>query len=277
MGPAALNVGRLPDPQAFGGENVNKAELIGALESKLGSKKAASDALESVLDVIIREVAKGGKVGITGFGTFQKVARAARTGRNPRTGATVKIKKTQVPRFRAGTAFKEMVADPRKLPKAAAAGGRASATAKTAVDRNEGGTGQAGDDGEGRAGQDGHQGRDEVGGRHPGEARDRRQEHGRGEDGHEGHAGEDHDEGRPGPGRVQDDGGQDRHRQDHDGQGGSGQARDREQGRSGQGGDEVRHHDGPQDGEEGHQLTVDAGATACGAALLREGRPARFA
>ncbi len=73
---------------------MNKAELIGALESKLGSKKAASDALEAVLDVIIREVAKGGKVGITGFGTFQKVARGARTGRNPRTGETVKIKKT---------------------------------------------------------------------------------------------------------------------------------------------------------------------------------------
>ena len=105
---------------------MNKAELIGALESKLGSKKAASDALEAVLDVIIREVAKGGKVGITGFGTFQKVARGARTGRNPRTGETVKIKKTTVPKFNAGTAFKKVVADPRQLPKAAAAGGRAS-------------------------------------------------------------------------------------------------------------------------------------------------------
>ena len=108
---------------------MNKAELIGALESKLGSKKAASDALEAVLDVIIREVARGGKVGITGFGTFQKVARGARTGRNPRTGETVKIKKTTVPKFNAGTAFKKVVADPRQLPKAAAAGGRASAGA----------------------------------------------------------------------------------------------------------------------------------------------------
>ena len=110
---------------------MNKAELIGALESKLGSKKAASDALEAVLDVIIREVARGGKVGITGFGTFQKVARGARTGRNPRTGETVKIKKTTVPKFNAGTAFKKVVADPRQLPKAAAAGGRASAGAAT--------------------------------------------------------------------------------------------------------------------------------------------------
>ena len=110
---------------------MNKAELIGALESKLGSKKAASDALEAVLDVIIREVARGGKVGITGFGTFQKVARGARTGRNPRTGDTVKIKKTTVPKFNAGTAFKKVVADPRQLPKAAAAGGRASAGTAT--------------------------------------------------------------------------------------------------------------------------------------------------
>ena len=71
-----------------------------------------------VLDAIIREVAKGGKVAITGFGTFQKVARAARTGRNPRTGDAVRIKKTTVPRFRPGTSFKGYVADPRSLPKA---------------------------------------------------------------------------------------------------------------------------------------------------------------
>jgi DNA-binding protein HU-beta len=129
-GSGRVNVGRCPT-RRLSEENVNKAELIGALESKLGSKKAASDALEAVLDVIIREVARGGKVGITGFGTFQKVARGARTGRNPRTGDTVKIKKTTVPKFNAGTAFKKVVADPRQLPKAAAAGGRASAGTAT--------------------------------------------------------------------------------------------------------------------------------------------------
>jgi DNA-binding protein HU-beta len=106
---------------------VNKAELVVALEDKLGGKKAASDALDAVLDAIIREVAKGGKVAITGFGTFQKVARAARTGRNPRTGDAVRIKKTTVPRFRPGTSFKGYVADPRSLPKAAPATGRAPA------------------------------------------------------------------------------------------------------------------------------------------------------
>ncbi|MBK8469954.1 MAG: HU family DNA-binding protein [Actinomycetales bacterium] len=113
---------------------MNKAELVVALEGKLGGKKAANDALEAVLDVIIREVAKGGKVAITGFGTFQKVARAARTGRNPRTGAAVRIRKTTVPRFRPGTSFKGYVADPRSLPKSAPATGRAPAgSAKAAA------------------------------------------------------------------------------------------------------------------------------------------------
>jgi len=111
---------------------VNKGQLIEALEGRLGGKKAAADAVEAILDVIIREVAKGGKVGITGFGTFEKVVRAARTGRNPRTGASVKIKKTAVPKFKAGTKFRKVVADPRELPKSAAAGGRA-APAKVAV------------------------------------------------------------------------------------------------------------------------------------------------
>ncbi|RNI23255.1 HU family DNA-binding protein [Flexivirga caeni] len=111
---------------------MNKAELIESLETRLGSKKAASDALEAVVDAIIREVAKGNKVGITGFGTFEKVARAARTGRNPRTGTTVRIKKTSVPKFKPGTAFKTVVANPRSLPKTGNAGGRASSAAAPA-------------------------------------------------------------------------------------------------------------------------------------------------
>ncbi|HWC23212.1 MAG TPA: HU family DNA-binding protein [Flexivirga sp.] len=108
---------------------MNKAELIQSLETRLGSKKAASDALEAVVDAIIREVAKGNKVGITGFGTFEKISRAARTGRNPRTGTTVRIKKTAVPKFKPGTAFKTVVANPRSLPKTGNAGGRASTAA----------------------------------------------------------------------------------------------------------------------------------------------------
>jgi DNA-binding protein HU-beta len=111
---------------------MNKAELIQSLETRLGSKKAASDALEAVVDAIIREVAKGNKVGITGFGTFEKISRAARTGRNPRTGTTVRIKKTAVPKFKPGTAFKAVVANPRSLPKSGNAGGRASTAAAAA-------------------------------------------------------------------------------------------------------------------------------------------------
>jgi len=106
---------------------VNKGELIEALESRLGGRKAAAAAVEGLLDVIIREVAKGRKVGITGFGTFERAARAARIGRNPRTGARVKIKKTAVPKFKAGTKFRTVVADPKQLPKTTAAGARASA------------------------------------------------------------------------------------------------------------------------------------------------------
>ena len=101
---------------------MNKGQLIEALEGRLGGKKAAAEALEAVLDALDREVATGGKdgkgkVGITGFGTFQRVARAARIGRNPRTGERVKIKKTVVPKFKPGTAFSDNVADPRTLPK----------------------------------------------------------------------------------------------------------------------------------------------------------------
>ena len=107
---------------------MNKGELIDALESRLGGRKAAASAVQEVLDVIIRTVAKGEKVGITGFGTFEKALRAARIGRNPRTGASVKIKKTAVPKFKAGTQFRVVVADPKQLPKASAAGARASVT-----------------------------------------------------------------------------------------------------------------------------------------------------
>jgi DNA-binding protein HU-beta len=112
---------------------VNKAELIDALESKLGSKKAASDALEALLDTVIREVAKGGSVGITGFGTFERADRRARTGRNPKTGETVRIKKTRVPKFRPGTNFKEIVSGSKKVAKGTSAAARATAGSSMAA------------------------------------------------------------------------------------------------------------------------------------------------
>jgi DNA-binding protein HU-beta len=114
---------------------VNKGQLIDELESRLGGKRAATEAVQGVLDVIIRTVAKGEKVGITGFGTFEKALRAARIGRNPRTGAKVKIKKTAVPKFKAGTQFRDVVADPKKLPKTSAAGARATAVSSASTSK----------------------------------------------------------------------------------------------------------------------------------------------
>src|SRR4051812_4692516 len=102
---------------------VNKAELIDAIAERLGAdKRSATNAVEAFLDTITRAVATGEKVAITGFGVFEKQVRKARTGRNPRTGAVVKIKATSVPKFRAGGTFKEVVSGARKLAKAAPIG-----------------------------------------------------------------------------------------------------------------------------------------------------------
>ena len=86
---------------------MNKADLIKELEKRLGSRKGAVDAIEGVFDTILREVARGGKVSITGFGTFTAPKRAARTGRNPRTGAAIKIKAAKVPKFRPGKGLRD--------------------------------------------------------------------------------------------------------------------------------------------------------------------------
>ncbi len=64
---------------------MNKAEMVDALEAKLGGRKQAVTAVEAVVELITLTVAKGDKVAISGFGTFEKQARNARTGRNPRT------------------------------------------------------------------------------------------------------------------------------------------------------------------------------------------------
>jgi DNA-binding protein HU-beta len=113
---------------------VNKAQLIDRLSAQLGSKKAATDAVEAVIDTVTRAVASGERVAITGFGVFEKVARPARTGRNPRTGAAVKIKKTSVPKFKPGQSFKDVVSGAKKLPRAAASAAR-SATGTAAPAR----------------------------------------------------------------------------------------------------------------------------------------------
>jgi DNA-binding protein HU-beta len=110
---------------------VNKAELIDAIADRLGAdKRAATNAVDAVVDTITRAVAAGEKVAITGFGVFERQIRNARTARNPRTGALVQLKKTAVPKFRAGGTFKEVVSGAKKLAKAAP--GLGGGTAKKA-------------------------------------------------------------------------------------------------------------------------------------------------
>jgi DNA-binding protein HU-beta len=89
---------------------MNKTELIEALSARLGDRKSAATALEAFVTEVQNAVTKGDKVAITGFGVFEKRERAARTARNPRTGESVKVKKTSAPAFRAGTGFRELVA-----------------------------------------------------------------------------------------------------------------------------------------------------------------------
>jgi len=121
------------------GQLVNKSQLIDALAARYeGNRKAAAHALESVLDTITREVAKGEKVAITGFGSFEKRVREARWVRNPQTGARIKAKKTSVPKFSAGADLKNVVSGAKKLPKltlaaAGPAAKKASAPAKKAA------------------------------------------------------------------------------------------------------------------------------------------------
>lgn len=91
---------------------MNKSELIDAIAAhpSVTDKKTAAAVLEATLSEIQNAVTKGDKVSLTGFGVFERRARAARMARNPRTGEAVKVKKTTVPAFRPGAGFKETVA-----------------------------------------------------------------------------------------------------------------------------------------------------------------------
>jgi DNA-binding protein HU-beta len=101
-----------------GGAEVNKAQLIDALAERLGDKKVAAAAVAALVDVVVRTVNGGERVTITGFGVFEKRTRTARTARNPRTGQTVTVQQTDVPAFRPGTLFREVVRGTRMLPEA---------------------------------------------------------------------------------------------------------------------------------------------------------------
>lgn len=86
---------------------MNKGELIDAVANSAGLSKADSTkAVDGVLDAISRTLGGGGSVSLVGFGTFSVNARAARAGRNPRTGETIHIPASNVPKFKAGKALK---------------------------------------------------------------------------------------------------------------------------------------------------------------------------
>ena len=89
---------------------MNKAELVDAIASKTGSsKKAAEAALNATIEAISASLKKGDKVQLVGFGSFDVKKRSARKGRNPQTGAEMKIPAKKVPVFKAGKALKDVV------------------------------------------------------------------------------------------------------------------------------------------------------------------------
>ncbi len=89
---------------------MKREDLLKAVAKKAGvSQKAAGEILSATLETIQKTVSKGKKVTLIGFGTFESRKRAARTGRNPQTGAAIKIAAKTVPAFVAGKKFRELV------------------------------------------------------------------------------------------------------------------------------------------------------------------------
>ena len=89
---------------------MNKTELVAAIADKTElSKKDSEKALKAFIDVVGEELKKGEKIQLVGFGTFEVTERAARTGKNPRTGEAIQIAASKVPAFKAGKALKDAV------------------------------------------------------------------------------------------------------------------------------------------------------------------------
>ena len=89
---------------------MNKTELIAAIANDAGlSKKAAEKALNAFIENVTDELKAGGKVQLVGFGSFEVRARAARTGRNPKTGTEIKIDAKKLPVFKAGKQLKDVI------------------------------------------------------------------------------------------------------------------------------------------------------------------------
>ena len=89
---------------------MNKTELVEHIaKATYTSKAAAARSLDAMVDAVRKTLKKGGTVSLVGFGTFAVGKRAARTGRNPRTGDTIKIKAAKVPKFRPGKGLKDAI------------------------------------------------------------------------------------------------------------------------------------------------------------------------
>jgi DNA-binding protein HU-beta len=122
---------------------LNRKELVDAIQKHtLVSRADVDKVLGSLIQHTQVAVKKGDRVSLVGFGTFERQDRKARTARNPRSGAPVKVKATKVPRFRAGQGFKDVVAGKATAPKlspvkstAKATTARAASTAKATVSR----------------------------------------------------------------------------------------------------------------------------------------------
>ncbi|MCF8179339.1 MAG: HU family DNA-binding protein [Sulfuritalea sp.] len=101
---------------------MNKSELIEAVAERAElSKAAVNKAIDAMTEVITSVISAGNPVALIGFGTFKSVKRAARTGKNPKTGAALKIAAKSVPKFSAGAGLKAAVAGKKPVAKKAAA------------------------------------------------------------------------------------------------------------------------------------------------------------
>lgn len=94
---------------------MNKAELVESVANATGeSKRVVAGVLDEIMGTVQKQVKKGEKVTLPGFGTFERRARSARTARNPQTGDPIKIKATKVPAFKPGAGFKSLVSGVKK-------------------------------------------------------------------------------------------------------------------------------------------------------------------
>ena len=109
---------------------MNRKELVDAIQKHTAVARTDVDrVLGSLIQHTQAAVKKGDRVSLVGFGTFERQDRKARTARNPRSGAPVKVKATKVPRFRAGQGFKDVVSGKATAPKLTAAKATSSARA----------------------------------------------------------------------------------------------------------------------------------------------------